>query len=193
MPLAALAGKFAGGALNTALDIADGRQIFIHAAAVRCADDSIDLGCLFADKIEHAQVELLAPLLRYRGFARRLAGKQAIENNPRVHFLGSGRRGRAPRDIGLINATIARVAKAVILTIIAAELQRRKPSGIADSLGGELVASDCRTYIVAQRSVNGDAGKISRHRAGVGTASAGFGVRKVGEDDHVGFEAFKGR
>ena len=72
MPLAALAGRFGGRRLNAPLDVADGREVFIHAAAVGGADGAVDLRRLLADEIENAQVHHLALLLHDRRLARRL-------------------------------------------------------------------------------------------------------------------------
>ena len=191
MPLAALAGRFGRRGLDAPFDVADGGEVFIHAAAVGSADGAVDFFGLLADEIENAQVHHLALLLHDGGFAGRSAGKQAIEDDARVDFLGRGRRWRAPGDIGLIDAAIAGVAEAVLLAEIAAEFQRGKPRRVADLLGDDLIAGDGGADVVSLCLENRDAGKIGGHRAGVGAAAAGVGVGQVAKDQHVVFEGLE--
>ena len=193
MPLAALAGRFGGGAwMRRSMSRMEVRYSSMRRRSAAPTERSISLAC---SRTKSRMLRFITSrcCCTMDVSPADCAGKQAVKNNARVDFLGRGRRRRAPGKIGLIDAAIAGVAEAILLAEIAAQFQRGKPRRIADFLGDDLIAGDGGADVVALRFENRDAGKICGHRAGVGAAAAGVGVGEVGKHQHVVFERLKRR
>ena len=117
------------GRFDARFQLADRAEILVELALVLGAEPGVQIVGVFEHEVEHALFELLALGALLGGAAH---GKQPLEDQLGVDFLGLGRALGAPGDVGRVGAAIARVAVAGLRAAIAAQLERGKLRLAAD-------------------------------------------------------------
>src|SRR5207237_347334 len=118
---------------------------------------------------------------RGSGVTRRRGREQACEHRPRIRLGRDRRRGRAPREVELVGAGVARVAIAALADRVAGQLERGEPRQVADLPGRDLVDGDSGVDVGAGGLLDAHAGQERPAGAGVvaGAVGAGGGVLVV--------------
>jgi hypothetical protein len=94
------------GTLDSALDLADRRQVFVQLPPVGCAQIGGQLGRARGDEIEDAAAVAQAPFAGFRREARVDVTEQPLEHQPRVGLRRHGRRRPAPGQAVRVRARI---------------------------------------------------------------------------------------
>ena len=140
------------GLLDPPLDFADAGQVFVELLLVASAELLLEAACVVEHEIEDRplllspQRQVLAPL------CRRTGAEEPLEDEPRVRLGRDRQGGPAPRQIVLIGARVARVARTRLANGVARELERRKPGQMTDSLRRPPGRPRCRRECRRRRS-----------------------------------------
>ena len=181
------------GFLDAHFHLAHRREVFVELALVVGAEAHVELAEIFAHRVEDRLALRVATLALQVG-AR---AEEPLEDQLRVHFLGHRLRGRAPGDVGLVDAGVARVAAAGQLAGFGADLEGGQARAVAEAGRGELVGRDAGADVGAVGLAGLGAGEEGRHRAGVVAAAVAVGAGLVGgeagEHREVGLVRREGR
>ena len=187
--------RLAGGAglLDAQLHLAHGGEILVELALVVGAEADVELTEVVAHGVEDRLTLGVATLTLEVG----AGAEEAFEDQLRVHFLRHRLGGRAPGDVGLVDAGVTRVATAGQLAGFGADLEGGEARAVADAGRGELVGRDTGADVGAVGLTRLGAGEEGGHRTRVVAAAVAVGAGLVGgeagEHREVGLVRREGR
>ena len=168
------------------LHLADRGEVFVQLALVVGAEADVQFAKVFAHQIEDRLALRIATL----AFEVRTRAEEAIKDQLRVHFLRHRLRGRAPGDIGLVDAGVARVAAPGELAGFGTDFEGSEARTVTDAGGRELVGRDTGADVGAVGLARLGAREEGGHRARVVAAAVTVGAGLVGREAREHREIF---
>ena len=155
------------GAFEALLNLADAGEVFVELLLVADAESGAELPGVGEDEVENALVRSLAADAGFGSFAGRAVGEQSLEDETWVHLGRERGGGSFPREIELILATVAGVAGAGLLALVAAQFERGQARLIAQARGGDLIDRHADAHILGRSLAGLRAGEERRGGARV--------------------------
>ena len=170
------------GALDAALEVADGGEVFVELAAVGVAEGALEAVGIVEDVVEDALAVEGAAGAGFEGGGGIGVAEEALKGGAGIDFGAHRLRGGFPREVELVGAAVAGVAGAGALAAVATEFEGREARLLADLVGGDLIDGDAGLDVGAGGFARVDAGEETGRGAGVGAAAiAVFVAHAIGE------------
>ena len=148
--------------LDLHLSLSQRGEILVHLAPVGRAEFCLQGARVVAHEIEDAAAAALAQRAA-RDEVRVVLDKEALEDQPRIEERRHRRVLVPPRDVVLVSARVAAVARASLpARRVAAQFQRGEARVLADLLRGDLVGGNADVDVRARRLARMHAGEEAR-------------------------------